>query len=72
MRTNGHPTDRRFPHCSALGVLRRCKGGGLCVSTTALKEVVGWHKYQTYLPHMQHATNAGPTPQSCEEWLRGE
>lgn len=70
--TNGHLTDKRYPHCSRLGILRRTsKHLDLCISTTALYEVVGWKKYQTFLPYMMHgARNGQVLPGSCERWLK--
>lgn len=67
-------TDKRYPLCSKLKVLRSVDvrngaRGTLVVSTRALHDAVGWKLYQEFLPHMQHV---GPsvTPGSCEAWLK--
>lgn len=65
--------DKNYPLCSKIGVLRRTYSNGgeaVVVSTTALREAIGWSLYKTYLPYMKHANASGPTPASCEEWLR--
>jgi hypothetical protein len=61
---------KRYPNCSRLGVLRRNRVGYV-VSTGALYRALGWQAYRRYLPMMQHASNTGPTPESCERFLEG-
>lgn len=69
-------TNKQFPLCSKLGVLRNTsKGNGrLVISTAALCELLGWKVYRKFLPIMQHTgtkTNPGcVTPESCEAFLR--
>lgn len=65
-------TDKRFPLCSYLGVLRKTSSGRtLVISTSTLNAAVGWKTYQGFLPHMEHTREAGyVTPASCETWLR--
>ena len=69
MTTDQIIKDKRYPKCSKLGVLRK-RGKYLMVSTTALKNAVGWRTYQKYLPHMRYRLSAGPTPDSCEKFLK--
>jgi hypothetical protein len=69
-------TSREYPKCSRLGVLRRAQSrtqaeGRLVVSTGALHDRLGWKTYQAYLPLMRYECNTGPTPESCEAFLRG-
>lgn len=70
----GAITDKRYPKCSELGVLRKTNRGYLCISTTALLTAVGWKKYRGFLPmmtHRRHSNNLNGyvTPESCEAWL---
>ena len=59
----------RYPRCEKLGVLRELPTQTV-ISTAALHEAVGWEKYKTFLPYMEHTNNSCPTAESCERWLR--
>jgi hypothetical protein len=66
--------DKRFPLCSKLGVLRTTTSGGLCISTAALHNALGWNKYKEFLPFMEHVRRGRNaigyvTPISCEAFL---
>jgi hypothetical protein len=68
-----HVTDRRYPLCSKLGVLRRNNRGVLVVSTSALYAALTWPVYREFLPTLRHTRliNGMVTPESCEAFLRG-
>jgi len=70
-------TDKRYPNCSRLNVLRQVrKDAYLVVSTAALHNAIGWEAYQRYLPVMKYyqergGNTPGPTPDSAEQFLKG-
>lgn len=69
--TSGTITDKKYPKCSALGILRRTTKGSLTVSTQALHEALGWEAYRGFLSSMKHSAGSTGfvTPDSCEKWL---
>jgi hypothetical protein len=66
--------DTKYPLCSRYGLLRKTfgphKSTNVVISTGALYRLVGPEKYKRYLPMMQYRVGAGPTPGSCEAFLR--
>lgn len=69
MKTVQSITDKRYPKCSSVGLLRNGKGD-VTVSSAALHRLWGDAKYQRTIAQLDYSPHGGWAPESVEPHLQ--